>query len=154
MGIAQLLKSAFGLTLQLDALKMASGAAGRVLLADTNGYVIPGTPPAPTAGSVTFLGTIYSNSASIATASSPIPDTNIGSNAGSAFAFLLPPSASAAGRRLVYKNGIGSGNMTLTPNGSDTVNGAASYVVTPPNKVVEVQLVGTDWVVIRVSTVP
>ena len=46
-----------------------------------------------------------------------------------AFAPTLPPVASCYNRILIIKRVGSAGNITITPNGSETIDGAANYVL-------------------------
>lgn len=69
---------------------------------------------------------------------------------GTALTVNLPASAaSGKGRRFVAKNKAGSANnLTLTPNGADTIDGAATLALTPGQSAVLVDDGAGDWLVI------
>lgn len=61
----------------------------------------------------------------------------------------LPAIAGAnKGRRIEFKNKAGTtNNLTITPNGSDTVDGAASLALTPGQSATLVSSGSGDWLV-------
>ena len=67
---------------------------------------------------------------------------------GGAFAPTLPAVATCAGRVYIAKRTAATGNITLTPNGSETIDGAATYVLTARWGTVWLYSDGTQWLIL------
>lgn len=61
-----------------------------------------------------------------------------------AFAAYLPRAR--GGKRLFFTRISGSNNITLTPNGSDTVNGNSSLVISNSYSPVSLKAISTGWI--------
>ena len=67
---------------------------------------------------------------------------------GGAMVANLPPAASAVGRTFIFVKTDASANaLTVTPNGAETINGAATFLVSNQYQVVALFSDGTNWFV-------
>jgi hypothetical protein len=67
---------------------------------------------------------------------------------GGAFAPTLPAVASCAKRVYICKRTAASGNITLTPNGAETIDGATTYVLSAQWSTVWLFSDGTQWLIL------
>ncbi len=74
----------------------------------------------------------------------------VGSAAGGGFPFNLPPAADCPGKELDFKKIDSTANaITLTPSGSDLIDGAASATLTVPNEATTLRSDGVaSWYII------
>ncbi len=79
-----------------------------------------------------------------------ITDSTILADAtGGAFAVTLPSAALCKGRQYVVKRmNAGANNVTVTPAGAETIDGAATAVLTAQYMVVRLQSDGANWVLL------
>lgn len=75
-------------------------------------------------------------------------DEYLGVSSAVAFAVTLP--VGVTGKTYIIKDelGIGSGAITITPNGAQTIDGAANYITAIPSASVTLIFRGTGWFVI------
>ena len=74
-------------------------------------------------------------------------DDIILSNIATASVLNLPSASGISGRRYIIKN-INVGTCTVTPDGSETIDGAASYALSSQYDVVTIVSDGTNWIII------
>lgn len=67
---------------------------------------------------------------------------------GGAFAPTLPAVAACAKRIYICKRTAAAGNITLTPNGSEKIDGASTYVLTAQWSTVWLYSDGTQWLIL------
>lgn len=85
--------------------------------------------------------TTYKTAAYTATIADEVIFCNFSSNA----AITLFAATGNAGKRIVVKRIAGAGNVTITPNGSETIDGSANKVIYVVNDLYELISDGTNW---------
>jgi hypothetical protein len=87
-----------------------------------------------------------------ATGTSPITDANILLTGTGTYAWNLPSAAGVAGLVIRFVKTGASGVVTLTPAGSETINGAATLAVTAQWRSIALMSDGTNWVMLYDAT--
>ena len=63
---------------------------------------------------------------------------------------MIPPAATASGRRITYYNGtVPAEVITIDPPGSETINGATTYLLSTQTEFVEIlDAMSGGWIVV------
>lgn len=89
--------------------------------------------------------TTYKTAAYTATIADEVIFCNFSSNA----AITLFTAVGNTGKRVTVKRIAGAGNVTITPNGSETIDGSANKVIYVVNDLYELISDGTNWFVLN-----
>lgn len=101
-------------------------------------------------GAVTLKSVAYSISSKTANYTVVATDsTLLGDASGGAFTFTLPTAASMTGRVFIFKKTDTSSNaITIDGNGSETIEGATTFLLAAQGDCIWIQSTGTEWFIL------
>lgn len=129
--------------------EQAGGQPQRLRLSAGLGYFCIGVGSATT--KLQVEGPIATAVTDVTTTPYPVTDDDsvirVGSGSG-AIVVNLPTAAGIRGRQYTIKHVSGANNVTVTPNGSETIDGAANHPLNAVYKYVSIVSDGTNWAIV------
>lgn len=87
----------------------------------------------------------------IAAVGSIAAGTNLAVCSGTTYTVTLPPAATVGSGKVLYVKRTSSGNITLDGSGTETIDGALTFVLRYSNQAIELVSDGTNWLIVGQS---